>query len=84
MWITLKVEAGDRVGAEFSDVTSHVSRLQYGLLRERASVNIFLFVGPDEKIDEAEKNLASLASKNGGKFSLLTTKRLEELSKVTK
>ena len=34
---------------------SHVSRLQYGLLRERASLNIFLFTGPGENTAEAEK-----------------------------
>ncbi len=66
--------------AEFSDALSHISRLQYGL-KDRASLNIFLFTGPNENTDAAEKNLSSMTSKNGGKFNLLTTKRLEELAK---
>ncbi|CAM3144174.1 hypothetical protein [Rariglobus hedericola] len=69
-----------QIGAEFTQVINQVSRLQYGLLRERASLNIFLFTGANEKTDAAEKDLSSLTSKNGGKFSLLTTKRLEELA----
>jgi len=65
--------------AEFSDALSHIAKLQYGLLRERASINVFLFTGPGEKTEQAEKNLSSLSARNGGKFSLLTTKRLEEM-----
>ena len=68
-------------GTDFAQVISHVARLQYGLLRERASLNLFLFTGPGEKTEQAEKDLSSLASKNGGKFNLITTKRLEELAK---
>lgn len=68
------------VGAEFASAINHISRLQYGLLRDRASLNIFLFTGPGEKTEQAEKDLSSLASRNGGKFNLITTKRLEELS----
>ncbi|MCD6052701.1 MAG: hypothetical protein K0R17_728 [Rariglobus sp.] len=67
--------------AEFSDVLNHVSRLQYGLLRERASINTFLFVGPAESNEAAQKNLSALSSRNGGKFNLLTTKRLEEITR---
>lgn len=68
-------------GAEFSDALSHISKLQFGLLRERASVNIFLFTGPDEKNEATEKSLATVATRNSGKFNLLTTKRLEELTR---
>lgn len=78
--VPLATDATGGTGAEFSDAISHISLLQYGLLRERASVNVFFFTGPGEKTEEAEKNLSALASKNGGKFSLLTTKRLEELT----
>jgi hypothetical protein len=69
------------VTTDIATTISHVSRLQYGLLRERAALNLFLFTGPGEKTDQAEKDLSSLASKNGGKFNLITTKRLEELAK---
>lgn len=77
----LAVDAKGGTAAEFSDALAHISLLQYGLLRERASVSVFLFTGPGEKTEEAEKNLSSLASRNGGKFGLLTTKRLEELAR---
>jgi hypothetical protein len=66
--------------AEMSDMLTHISRLQSGLLRERAALHIFLFTGPDEDTVGAQKNLSTLATRNGGKFSLLTTKRLEELT----
>ncbi len=66
--------------AEFTDAMSHVSRLQYAL-KNRASLNLFLFTGPGEKTEASEKNLSTLSSKNGGKFNLITTKRLEELTR---
>jgi hypothetical protein len=68
-------------GAEFSDAINHISKLQFGLLRERASLNIFLFTGPDEKTEATEKSLSTVATRNSGKFNLLTTKRLEELTR---
>lgn len=71
------------LNTEFADAIAHVSKLQYGLLRARAAVNIFLFTGPGEKNEVVEKNLSGLSGRNGGKFSLLTTKRLEELAGKT-
>ncbi len=84
IWSNFKASASDTSGVDFSAAIDQVSKLQYGLLREKASINIFLFVGPDEKPEETQKNLSSLTSKNSGKFSLLTTKRLEELTKGAK
>jgi hypothetical protein len=66
--------------ADFSDALGHIAKLQYSL-KDRASLNLFLFTGPGENTEAAEKNLSTMASKNGGKFNLITTKRLEELSK---
>jgi hypothetical protein len=68
-----------RVAADFSYAFSHVARLQSGLLREHASLNLFLFVGHEEKTEQAAKDLSALSAKNGGKFNLISTKRLEEL-----
>lgn len=65
---------------EFTEAMNHITRLQAGLVRERASLNIFLFAGPGEKNETAQKNLTSLASRNSGRFDLITTKRLEELN----
>ncbi|MDF3057628.1 MAG: hypothetical protein K0R17_1843 [Rariglobus sp.] len=81
IWDDFSGNVGTSHNAEFTDVISHVSKLQYGLLSERAALNIFLFVGPDEKPEATQKNLSALTGRNGGKFTLLTTKRLEELSK---
>jgi hypothetical protein len=67
-------------GADFTDVVDHVAKLQYGLLSKRAALNLFLFTGPDENTESTGKNLSTLATKNGGKFTLLTTKRLEEIA----
>jgi hypothetical protein len=81
IWSDFSTHVATSHNAEFPDAVSHISKLQFGLLAERASLNIFLFVGPDEKTESAQKNLSGLATRNGGKFTLLTTKRLEELSK---
>ncbi len=64
---------------EFSAVLGYIARLQASLLRERATLNAFLFVGPDEKPKEPMENLILLTKRNGGKFELLTAKRLREL-----
>lgn len=79
IWFTTHVATTHN--AEFSEVIGHVSKLQYGLLRGNASLNIFLFTGPEENPEGAKKNLSSLASRNSGKFRLLTTQRLEELAR---
>jgi hypothetical protein len=65
---------------DYADLLVHVSQLQRALLKERAALNIFLFVGPDEDPKSAIENLGKTASRNGGKFELITTKRLKELS----
>jgi hypothetical protein len=84
IWSDFNTQVGTTSNADFSDVIAHISKLQYGLVPQRASINIFLFVGPDEKSESAEKNLSAVASRNGGKFSLLTTKRLEEITQQEK
>jgi hypothetical protein len=81
IWHDFTLPLNDRSIATFADAANHITRLQYGLLRDRAMINIFMFMGVDEHREGEEKNLAGLASKNGGKFSVLTTKRIEELAK---
>jgi hypothetical protein len=81
IWTDFSTNVAMSHNAGFSDVLSHVSKLQYGLLSERASLNLFLFVGPGEKTEATEKNLSTFTAKNGGKFNLLTTRRLEELTR---
>lgn len=65
--------------APWTDFHAHFARLQKFFCPERAKLNLFLFVGPNDKPDEAVGDLTSVAKRNGGTFQLLTTKRLEEL-----
>ena len=66
-------------GAEWSEFLAHYSRLQGALVSKRPALNLFLFVGPNEKAEKAVQNLTATAKRNGGTFQLLTTRRLEEL-----
>ena len=70
----------DREGAEYADLLTHISQLQRSLLKDRAALNIFLFVGPDEQPKGAMENLGKTSTRNGGKFELLTTRRLKEIA----
>ena len=79
IWDDFSTNVATSHNAEFTDVLSHVSRLQYAL-KNRASLNLFLFTGSGEKTEAAEKNLSTLSAKNSGKFNLITTKRLEEIA----
>lgn len=74
----LGVSPHEKVG--FSSLLAYIARLQAALLRERATLNAFLFVGPAEKPVEPIENLTALTRRNGGKFELLTEKRLEDLA----
>jgi hypothetical protein len=67
-------------GDDYSELFPHIAQLQRALLKDRAAVNIFLFVGPNEQPKQAIEDLSKVASRNGGRFELLTTKRLKELS----
>lgn len=64
----------------FSELVAHVSKLKRVLTNGTVRLNYFLFVGPDEKPQDAMDNLSVLARKNNGRFELLTTKRLQELA----
>lgn len=66
--------------ASWSDLNNHMNRLTRALSpQQRASLNMFLFVGPTDKPDSAVSILTAIANRNGGNFQLLTTKRLEEI-----
>ncbi len=66
-------------GASWDEFNGYYARLQRHLVPERPSLNVFLFVGPNDRPDAAVRNLTSISRRNGGNFQLLTTKRLEEL-----
>lgn len=63
----------------WTDFLAHYARLQRALAAERPNLNVFLFVGPNEKPEASIQNLTAIAKRNGGTFQLLTTRRLEEL-----
>jgi len=65
---------------EYSVVLTEISKLQRALLKDRAALNIYLLVGPTEQVNEAIENLGKASSRNGGKFQLLTTKKLKEMT----
>jgi hypothetical protein len=72
---------GANTNVDYKEVVTHIAQLQRALLKERAALNIFLFTGPDEKFkDNAVENLGVISSRNGGKFQLITTARLQELT----
>jgi hypothetical protein len=64
----------------FVELVAHISKLKRVLTNGTVRLNYFLFVGPDEKPQDAMDNLSLLARKNNGRFELLTTKRLQELA----
>ena len=67
---------------EYSEVLTEIPKLQRAVMKERAALNIFLLVDPTEaKTDVMDKeNLGKASSRNGGKFQLLTTRRLKEMA----
>lgn len=75
----LGVSANQKV--PFSEVLTHLARLQAALLREKAAINVFLFVGPDERPVEPQENLTAVAKRNGGRFELLNALRLEQIAR---
>jgi hypothetical protein len=70
---------GGLEGATWNDFHAHLAKLQKALLTERAVLNMFLFVGPNDKALGATENLTAVAKRNGGTFRLLTADRLESL-----
>jgi hypothetical protein len=66
-------------GTSWEDFIAYYARLQRHLIPETPALNIFLFVGPDEKPEGSIRNLTTIARRNSGNFQLLTTQRLEEI-----
>ena len=69
-------------GANWDDAQKYISRLQSAFLRQTASVNIFYFVGPDFKPDNASENFTKTARRYNGKFEVLTTERLKQIQEA--
>ena len=71
---------GNTKTVPFAELVAHISKLKRVLTDGKVRLNYFLFVGPNEKPQDAMDNLSVLTRKNSGRFELLTTKRLEELA----
>ncbi|MET0262066.1 MAG: hypothetical protein ABW223_04160 [Rariglobus sp.] len=64
----------------YDEAHGYIARIQRALLSKRADLNVFLFTGPNEEPENAIKNLSQVAKRNGGRFQLLNTRRLRELT----
>jgi hypothetical protein len=80
VWIDSEARTSEVQPASVTDAAAHLGRLQAAFLRERAALHLFYFVGPDDRPQGAMDGLARLAPEHGGRFELLTTKRLEALA----
>jgi hypothetical protein len=60
----------DQTDVEYPEILLYVSQLQRALLKERAALNIFLFVGPAENPKDSMEKLGKLAARNGGRCNL--------------
>ena len=78
------MDVSDFALTDYSLVLTEIAKLQRALLKERAVLNVFLFVGPSEQPTAEMENLGKVSSRNGGRFQLLTTKKLRELSRSDK
>ena len=65
--------------ARFEDMRGHIAKLQAGLLRERAVLNIFYFVGSNQNTKREEEDLGKIARANGGKLELINAAKLRAL-----
>ena len=80
VWIDSEARSSGVQPASVTDAAAHIGRLQEGFVRGRAAVHLFYFVGPDDKPQAAMDGLARIAREQGGRFELLTAKRLEALA----
>lgn len=80
VWIDAEARTSEVQPAGVADAAAYVGHVQAAFLRDRAALNLFLFVGPDEKPQAAMDGLARIAREQGGRFELLTTQRLEALA----
>ncbi len=80
VWIDSEARLSEVTMATLADAQAYLAKLQGAFLRERAALNLFLFTGPDERPQTAMDGLAQIAGRNGGRFELLNTRRLEALA----
>lgn len=80
VWIDSEARTSEVQPAGLADAVAHLGRLQSAFLRERAALHLFYFVGPEDRPQSAMDGLSQIARQNGGRFELLTTRRLEALA----
>jgi hypothetical protein len=72
-------EFTDRTRGDQEDLETYLARVQSALVKERATLNLFYFVGADQKTEKEAESLTRLSRRNGGTFQLMTASRLEEI-----
>ena len=72
-------EYTERTRGDQEDLETYLARVQSALVKERATLNLFYFVGADQKTEKEAESLTRLARRNGGTFQLMTASRLEEI-----
>jgi hypothetical protein len=65
--------------ATYDEVAVHIGKLQRALLRDKATINIFYLVGPTEESQKAADDYTKVTGRNGGRFQLITTRKLQEI-----
>ncbi|MEY4487609.1 MAG: hypothetical protein RIQ79_117 [Verrucomicrobiota bacterium] len=71
--------AGGWSRAAPTDATAFISRLQSAYLTTSATINLFLFAGPQDDPAPPTEVLSPIARRNRGSFQVITAKRLEEI-----
>lgn len=80
IWVDSNAGTSEVRPASLSDVQSYVAALQSTFVRERAALNFFLFTGPEDRPQTAMDGFTQIARRHGGRFELLTARRLEEIA----
>lgn len=80
VWVDPDARLSEVEPAAVTDAQAFIAALVDTFARDRLALNLFLFVGPDDRPQAAMDGLTQVARRHGGRFELLTTRRLEELT----
>jgi hypothetical protein len=80
VWVDPDARLSEVEPAALNDAQAFVGALANAFTRDRLALNLFLFAGPDDRPQAAMDGLTQVARRHGGRFELLTTRRLEELT----
>ncbi len=80
IWVDSNARTSEVQPASLGDVQEYIAALQSTFVRERAALNCFLFTGPEDRPQAAMDGFTQIARSHGGRFELLTARRLEEIA----